>query len=130
VGLFPRRSESGGQDNPSQRITKGGNNRLKRDLIVAAEIARKFDPELAAVYYSMMVNKGKHHNQALCAVATRLLSRIYAVLKEGRPYVIRDTEGGEVSLSEAKAIVDSRFKVPGAIRNLRRKRKEEVTIAA
>jgi transposase len=130
VGLFPRRSESGGQDNPSQRITKGGNNRLKRDLFVAAEIARKFDPQLAAVYYSMMVDKGKRHNQALCAVAMRLLSRVYAVLKEGRPYVIRDTDGNQVSLSQAKAIVESRFKVPGTIRDQRRKRGRQGPLAA
>lgn len=121
TGLFPRRAESGGKDRPSQRITKGGNNRLKRDLLLAADIARKFDPGLASVYYSMMVTKGKHHKQALCAVALRLANRIYAVLNEGRPYVIRDTDGREVTLSEARAIAATRFKVPAEIRYARRR---------
>ena len=50
AGLFSRRSESGGQDNPSQRIAKGGNNRLKRDLILAADIARSsIQPSLRSI---------------------------------------------------------------------------------
>jgi transposase len=121
TGLFPRRSESGGQDTPSQRITKGGNDRLKRDLLLASDVARKFDPGLASVYYNMMVVKGKHHKQALCAVALRLANRIYAVLKEGRPYVLRDTDGSEVTLAEARALIDVRFKVPADIRHCRKK---------
>jgi len=121
TGLFPRRSESGGQDSPSQRITKGGSNRLKRDRLLAADVARKFDPGLASVYYSMMVGKGKHHKQALCAVAMRLANRVYAVLKEGRPYVLRDPEGQEVTLAEARAIIEARYKVPAATRYVRRK---------
>jgi transposase len=120
-GLFPKRSESGGQDKPSQRIGKGGNNRLKRDLLLAADVARRIDPELARVYHSMMVDKGKHHRQALCAVATRLMNRIYAVLKEGRPYVLRDLEGHPITVPQGKEIVLRDFEVPTAVRN-RRKR--------
>jgi transposase len=121
TGLFPRRTESGGQDSPSQRITKGGNDRLKRDLLLAADVARKFDPGLASVYYSMMVTKGKHHKQALCAVALKLADRIYAILKEGRPYVLRDIDGREVTLAEARAVIETRFKVPAAIRYARKR---------
>jgi transposase len=120
-GLFPRRNESGGQDSPGQRITKNGKGLLRRDLVLAADVARKFDPELAQVYYTMMVSKGKHHKQALCAVATRLLNRIHAVLKENRPYVIRDLDGRGITQSEGKAIVEARLTVPPKVRNARKK---------
>jgi hypothetical protein len=106
---------------PSQRIVKGGNDRLKRDLMLAADTARKFDPELARVYFSMMVNKGKHHRQALCAVATRLTNRIHTVLKGGRPYVLRDLEGKPITIAEGKAIVDLQFHVPLAVPRVSRR---------
>jgi transposase len=120
-GLFPRRSESGGLDSPAQRITKGGKGGLRRDLILAADSARKSDPELAQVYYTMMVAKGRHHKQALCAVATRLINRIYAVLKEDRPYILRDLDGRSITQGEGRAIVDARFQVPPEVREVRRK---------
>src|SRR4030095_13423239 len=60
-GMFPSKSSSGGVDRPGQRITKSGNNRIKRALYVAADTARKIDPDLAAVYWRLMVKKGHHH---------------------------------------------------------------------
>jgi len=121
TGLFPRRSESGGVESRSQRIVKGGNDRLKRDLMLASDIARKFDPELGRVYYTMMVEKGKHHMQALCAIATRLTNRIHAVLKQDRPYVLRDFTGRPITIAEGRALVDINFRVPEKVRNARRR---------
>lgn len=121
TGLFPRRNESGGVDNPSQRIVKSGNDRLKRDLILAADVARRFDPDLGRVYFTMMVEKGKHHKQALCAVANRLTNRIHAVLKEGRPYELRDLDGRPITVPEGRTLVETRFTVPAAIRAIRRR---------
>jgi hypothetical protein len=37
-----------------------------------------------------MVHKGNHHCQAVCACATHLLDRVRAVLRDGRPYELRD----------------------------------------
>jgi len=54
-------------------------------------------------------------------VATRLMNRIYAVLKEGRPYVLRDLEGHPITVPQGKEIVLRDFEVPTAVRN-RRKR--------
>ncbi|MCG4274921.1 IS110 family transposase, partial [Acetobacter senegalensis] len=68
-GLFPKRSDSGGTERPGQTITRSGNDRVKRALILAADTARKVDPELAEIYRKMMMVKGHHHKQALCAVA-------------------------------------------------------------
>ncbi len=121
TGLFPRRRESGGVESRSQRIVKGGSDRLKRDLMLASDIARKFDPELGRVYYTMMVEKGKHHRQALCAIATRLTNRIHAVLKQDRPYVLRDLAGRPITIAEGRALVDLNFRVPEKVRNARRR---------
>src|SRR5262249_46372568 len=34
---------------------------IKRNLMLAADVARTLDPDLAAVYYRCMVEKGHHH---------------------------------------------------------------------
>jgi len=118
-GLFPRQNESGGVERPGQKIGKGGNDRAKRDLVLAADVARTVDPELAQVYYRMMVEKGKHHRQALCAVATRLVNRIHAIMKRGRPYQLRDLNGNQINVVEAKKLIRDRFTVPAAVRQSR-----------
>lgn len=120
-GMFPVKNSSGGLETPGQRLTKSGNDRLKRALYLAADTARKIDPDLAAVYQSMMVNKGHHHKQALCAVATRLVNRIYRVLKTGQPYVLRDQNGVPITVKEGKQIVASHLSVPIEIRQSRRR---------
>jgi transposase len=120
-GMFPAASSSGGMDKPGQRLTKGGNDRVKRALYIAADVARKIDPDLAAVYWRLMVKKGHHHKQALCAVATRLVNRIYRVLKTGEPYVLRDQHGAVITAQEAKRLVITEFTVPIEVRQSRRK---------
>jgi hypothetical protein len=40
-----------------------------------------------------MMYRGKHHSQAICACATHLLDRVYVILKEDRPYELRDVDG-------------------------------------
>jgi transposase len=119
-GLFPRRSDSGGVERPRQKITQGGNDRIKRALMLAADTARKVDPDLAEVYWRLMTGKGHHHKQALCAVANRLVNRIFSVMRSGRPYILRDHDGREISVAEAKALVAARYHVPEAIRATRR----------
>jgi len=120
-GMFPVKRSSGGVDQPGQRLTKSGSNRIKRALFLAADVARKIDPDLGAVYWRLMVTKGHHHKQALCAVATRLVNRIYRVLKTGVPYVLRDPDGIEISVQDAKRLVSERFTVPMDIRQSRRR---------
>ena len=118
-GLFPTKNSSAGIDRPGQRITKSGNDRIKRALYVAADTARKIDPDLAAVYWRLMVAKGHHHKQALCAVATRLVNRIYRVLKTGQAYVLRDRDGRPITVAQGKQIVAELFTVPLEIRRTR-----------
>jgi len=126
-GLFPRTSSSGGADKPGQTITQSGNNRIKRALYLAADAARRTDPELAAVYWRLMVRKGHHHKQALCAVATRLVNRIGRVLRTGEAYELRDTDGTPISVAEGKAIVAERFSVPSEVRDARRRCRSATT---
>lgn len=67
-----------------------------------------------------MVEAGKHHNSALCHVASTLLTRIVACWRAGEPYVIRDTEGTAVSVAEGRRIVAERYTVPAELRAQRR----------
>jgi hypothetical protein len=41
-------------------------------------------------------------------------------MRSGKPYVLRDHGGREISLAEAKALVAERYTVPGDIRASRR----------
>ena len=119
-GLFPNRADSGGAERPGQKISQSGNDRVKRALILAADTARRIDPELAEVYWRLMTIKGHHHKQALCAVANRLVNRIFRVLRTGRPYGLRDLDGRPIEIAEAKAIVTERYTVAEAVRGSRR----------
>jgi hypothetical protein len=51
---------------------------LRQALFMAAGQARRLDPTLAAKYHRLMVTAGKHHNSALCHIATTLLNRSIA----------------------------------------------------
>jgi transposase len=119
-GLFPNRSDSGGAERPGQKITQSGNDRIKRALILAADTARRIDPALAELYWRLMTSKGHHHKQALCAVANRLINRIFRVLRTGKPYGLRDLDGRPIEVAEAKAIIAERYTVPPDVRARRR----------
>ena len=127
-GLFPRTNSSGGANQPGQAITQSGNNRIKRALYLAADAARRIDPGLAEVYWRLMVRKGHHHKQALCAVATRLVNRIGKVLRTGEAYELRDNTGTSISIAEGRAIVTKQFSIPIEIRNARRRHRTESPI--
>ena len=129
-GMFPRVNSSGGADRPGQAITQSGNTRIKRALYLAADAARRIDPGLAEVYWRLMVRKGHHHKQALCAVATRLVNRIGKVLRSGEAYELRDTDGTPISAAEGKAIVAERISIPAEIRNARRQHRPDATPTA
>jgi hypothetical protein len=68
------------------------------------------------------MNKGKHYNQAICACATHLLDRVYIVLKEGRPYELRDVDGTPVTRRQARAIIAERYFVPEEVRKRNNRR--------
>ena len=75
--------------------------------------------------YRQMMHHGKHYLQAVCACATHLLTRIYAVLRDDRPYELRDADGTPVDRHTARRICLERYHVPDEVRqrNNRRVRK-------
>ena len=125
-GMVPCSRQSGEQEGKGLHITQAGPDPIKKYAFLSAETARQWDPQIAAIYYDQMVNKGKHHTQAVCACATHLLDRIRAVLKEDRPYELRDVDGTPVTPEQARAIIAARYTVPEEVRkrNSHRARRE------
>jgi hypothetical protein len=104
-------------------MTKAGSSMMKRALYQAGEIARRYDPQLAYLYYRQMVNHGKHHKQAMGAVMSHLGARILAVLREDRPYQLRDIHGQPISKKETVELIQLEYQVTELIRQARRRRK-------
>src|SRR3989304_5891512 len=67
-------------------------------------------------------------DQAVCACATHLLDRIWTILKEDRPYELRDVDGTPVTVEQARALIAERYTVPRQVRqrNNQRTRRERV----
>jgi len=103
TGLVPRENSSGSAERRG-KISKAGPSMLRWSLYLAADTARKWDPQLAELYRRLMVERGRHHNQALCAVASHLLGRIWAVIREDRPYQWRDLNGNAITREQARTI--------------------------
>jgi transposase len=121
-GMVPRSAQSGEGESKGLRISKAGPNLVKKYAYLNADVARQWDPQLAAIYHDQMVNKGKHHCQAVCACATHLLDRVRVVLNEDRPYELRDVDGTPVTPQQARAIVQERYTVPPEVRRRNNRR--------
>jgi transposase len=89
AGIDPAVYQSGRFSASSTRMSKRGSPHLRRALWLAAFSAAQHDPQLRA-FYERKRAEGKAHGTAVGAVSRKLLHRIYVVLKEQRPYVIRD----------------------------------------
>ncbi len=119
IGLVPALDASGvsGRHGPP---TKRGDAVLREALFLAADHARRLDPTLAAKYHRLMVVAGKHHNSALCHIATTLLGRIVACWRAQQPYILRDVDGTPVTKEQARAIIAERYAIPKEVRTQRR----------
>jgi transposase len=110
-GMIPGVDQSGtAQGQPA--ITKQGDPGLRRDLWFAAELARHQDPQLAAKYHRLIVERRLHHYSAVCHLATTLLTRIAACWRTGQSYIVRDIDGRLVDPTEARAIIADRYTIP------------------
>jgi transposase len=91
LGLVPT-EDSTGDTVDRGAITRAGDGRLRSKLIQAAWSAIRQDPELREFYRSVRRRNGpgKGARIAIVAVARKLSTRIYAVLKNQRPYVVRE----------------------------------------
>ena len=56
------------------------------------------------------------------AVMSHLGARVLSVLKEDRPYELRDTEDKPVSKDDARRLIIAKYQVPDEIRRERRRR--------
>ena len=91
IGLAPREHSTGERVARGQ-ITRTGDGRLRSKLIQAAWSAIRQDAELREFYRSVFRRhpRDRAARKAIVAVARKLTTRIYAVLKQNRPYVVRE----------------------------------------
>lgn len=83
-GLDARLRESG-RYRGQVRMSKRGSKYLRRALMQSSFIAAQHDPRFKAVYEKQK-KKGKHHFVALTHVARKMISVVYAVLRDQKPY--------------------------------------------
>ncbi len=121
-GVVPGSRQSSDVETKGLRMTKAGPSIMRMALYQAGDIGRRWDPQLAAVYYREMVYHGKNHRQAMGAVMSHLGARVFTVLKEDRPYEMRDVNGNPISKKEARMLILSQYHVPEDIRRERRRR--------
>jgi transposase len=89
AGLDPAVKQSGTYlRKQGNHISKRGPKYLRQELYFAAKTAIIFDPELKA-YYLKKKAEGKHYNCVMIAIARKILMRVWAVLKQNRPYEVR-----------------------------------------
>lgn len=90
IGIVSSEHSTGAKENRGE-ITRSGDRRLRNKLIQSAWTAIKKDPELRAFYRRIYQRHPQKvaARKAIVAVARKLTTRIYVVLKEQRPYVMR-----------------------------------------
>lgn len=90
LGLVSSEHSTGDHENRGS-ITRSGDSRLRNKLIQSAWVAIGKDPELRAFYRRIYQRHPKKvaARKAIVAVARKLTTRIYAVLKQQRPYEFR-----------------------------------------
>ncbi len=108
-GLVPKVSQSGLSEHRNGP-TKAGDTLLREALWSAADQGRRTDPQLAAKYQRLM-DTDRHHDSAICHIATTLLTRIAACWRNREHYVLRDVDGRPITEAEGRQIVRDKYKV-------------------
>lgn len=88
AGIDPAVYQSGQFEARQTHMSKRGSPHLRHALWMAANIARMHDPDMKA-YYDKRRAEGKAYGTVIGALCRKLLSRIYVVLRDQRPYEIR-----------------------------------------
>lgn len=124
TGLIPKLSQSG-LSKVESSITKAGDPLLREMLCTAADQARKVDPQIAAKYHRLMAGD-RHHDSAICHLATLLVTRIATCMRTGQPYALRDVDGTPITEHQCRAIVNDRYQIDRRRRdNIRHQRMRE-----
>ena len=113
LGLVSSEHSTGDKENRGP-ITRSGDSRLRNKLVQCAWVAINKDPELRAFYCSVFVRQPKKvaARKAIVAVARKLTMRMYVVLKEQRPYIIRPDSS--IAPLTAEETVGPRKRLDGA----------------
>ncbi len=122
-GVVPDSRQSANTEAKGLRMTKAGPAIMKWALYQSGQIGRRYDPQLAWLYYREMVHNGKNHKQAMGAVMSHIGARILAVLRENKPYELRDIEGRPITWEDARRMILSNYQVPEEIKRDRRRRR-------
>ena len=101
LGLVSSEHSTGDKQNRGE-ITRAGDSRLRNKLIQSAWVTIRKDPELREFYQRVYQRHPKKvaARKAIVAVARKLTTRIYAVLKEQRPFVLRKVSAAPLTTEE------------------------------
>jgi transposase len=101
LGLVSSEHSTGEKQNRGA-ITRAGDSRLRNKLIQSAWVTIRKDPELREFYRRVYERHAKKvaARKAIVAVARKLTTRIYAVLKERRPFVLREVSTAPLTTEE------------------------------
>ena len=101
LGLVSSEHSTGEKQNRGS-ITRAGDSRLRNKLIQSAWVTIRKDPELREFYQRVYERHPKKvaARKAIVAVARKLTTRIYAVLKEQRPFVLREVSAAPLTTEE------------------------------
>ena len=121
TGVVPDSRQSANTEAKGLKMTKAGPAIMKWALYQSSQIGRRFDPQLAWVYYHEIVNNGKNHKQAMGAVMSHIGARILSVLRENKPYELRDLQGNPITWEDARKQILLNYQVPEEIKQQRRR---------
>jgi len=85
-GIAPFEYSSGTSIRGKTRVSHLANKKIKADLTNAARSAIVHDPELR-IYYKRKRAEGKSHGTVINAVKFKIVTRAFAVINRGTPYV-------------------------------------------
>ena len=85
-GIAPFENRSGTSIRGKTRVSHLANKRLKSNLSNGARSAVQNDPELR-LYYDRKAKEGKEHGVIMNAVKFKLITRVFAVVNRGTPFV-------------------------------------------
>lgn len=85
-GLAPFEYSSGTSIRRKTKVSHLGNKKIKAMIGNGIASAIQNDPEIAA-YYKRKLEEGKHKMVVMNAIKNKLISRVFAVIKRGTPFV-------------------------------------------
>jgi transposase len=86
AGSAPFEHQSGTSVRGKTRISYYANQQMKAILTNAAKSAIQYSPEIR-LYYQKRLKEGKHKKVVVNIIRNKLISRVFAVVRRGTPYV-------------------------------------------